>query len=139
MAKSPPHVSSTSRKLWGLIALLSVAVPTVIAQAPNEAHMQKMMEQAQKMQACLAEVDQGSIEALRAESEQLAQKVSALCDAGKRDEAQGQIVAYSKKAAASPELEEMRKCGELMTGMLPDLKIPHTQDLTGNTHVCDMR
>ncbi len=64
-----------------------------------------------------------------------------LCKDGKRDEAQGMAMAYSKEVINSPAMETMRKCTEKMSGamkgMMPDLSPEKIAKDFSNKHVCD--
>ncbi len=122
------------------ITVLMVALAPVSAQqAPNEAQMRQMMEQAQKTQACMAKVDQSVLENLRIEGEAMGKKVSALCTAGKREEALSAAIAYSKKIASSPGLKQMRQCSESLGDFKFGVSPPTPEEIEKNGHVCDKR
>lgn len=121
----------------GLFALVLLLAPAfVLAQAPDEAQMRRMMEQAQKMQDCMTKVDQGAMEAMAAEGQAFSKKVEALCAAGKRDEAMSQAMDYGRRISASEEVQQMRKCGEMMKGMMPEIPMPKSPE-EGGKHICD--
>ncbi len=107
------------------------------AQAPSEAQMQQMMQQAQAMQDCMANVDPRAMEALQADGEKMETELRALCAAGKRDEAQRRAVELGRKMAGSPALKEMAKCGDLAKGMLPPMAARAAGEGAGAGHVCD--
>ncbi|MEQ8661088.1 MAG: hypothetical protein RLW62_09750 [Gammaproteobacteria bacterium] len=140
--------------------LVAVAQGSV-AQAPSEAEMRRLMEQARQMQenmqmpdaarleqlqaqaaqmqACMEKVDQTALEAMRRDGEALGEELRALCAAGKRDDAQARAFAYGKRVAASPVMAEMASCGEMMRGMLPALDdmIAAGEAAGESSHVCD--
>ena len=120
------------------VSMVALA-PISAEQAPNEAQMRQMMEQAQKMQACMAKVDQSVLENLRIEGEAMGKKVSALCTAGKREEALSAAIAYSKKIAGSPGLEQMRQCSESLGDFKFGVSPPTPEEIEKNGHVCDKR
>ncbi len=122
------------------IAVLTIAVlgaaPLANAQGMDPAQMQLMMENAQKMQACMSEVDQSAMEAMASDAQALQQKVKALCAAGKREQAMSDAINYAKQVKASPEMQKMQACSKYMEGMMP--KIPLLDSpATGGQHICD--
>lgn len=147
--------------LMTVLLLIGAGISTAaFAQAPNEAEMRKMMEQMQKqmagggpdsaqmqklmeqaavMQQCMEDIDQASLDAMRVKGESLSREVKALCDAGKRDDAQERAIKYGREMSASPELKKMKECSAGMQDMLPQLAamIPQTAEDGEANHVCD--
>ena len=118
-----------------LLFTLLGAAPLALAQGMDPAQMQQMMENAQKMQACMSEVDQSAMEAM-ARDAQAFQQNKALCAAGKRDQAMSDAIAYGQQVNASPEMRKMQACRKYMEGMMP--KIPVLDSPTaGGSHICD--
>jgi hypothetical protein len=119
-----------------LIATLSMAVQA--GGGMSEEQMQHMMEQAQKMQECMARIDQSGLDALAARADAMEKEVKALCDAGKRDQAQKLAIKYGREISASPEMQALQKCGEMAQGMMQQM--PMMSDLGqeyDDQHVCD--
>lgn len=79
------------------------------------------------------------METMRREGQAMAAKVDALCAAGERDDAQDEAMAYGKKLNASSEFKQVRKCGEMMRGAMPQTLMPTHEDLEKGLHVCDGR
>lgn len=106
------------------------------AQQMDPAELQRLMEQAQGLQACLARIDQSQLAALRERGETIAAELKSLCAAGQRDAAQARAVEYGREMAGSPLLESLGDCGEQVKSMM---EIPLVADtLDGKTqHVCD--
>lgn len=106
------------------------------AQQPNPAELQQMMEQAQALQGCLANADQGALNELRSRGEAIAAELQAMCAAGQRDAAQARAVQYGREMADSPLLKSLGECGEMAQSML---QIPYVAEtMEGKTqHVCD--
>lgn len=102
----------------------------------TEEQMQQMMEQAQKMQECMAKIDESGMEALGAKAEAMEREVKALCDAGKRDQAQKQAIKYGKEISAAPEMKQLQKCGEMAKGMMQHSPMMSMEELESR-HVCD--
>jgi len=119
------------------LAVLSLAAMSA-GQQMNEADMQRMMQRAGEMQACMAELDESALQALQSESEAKAAEVEALCAAGERDEAQDAAMAYAKEIAQSSEIQQMRKCAEMMRDVMPAMPkaFPTVQEMD-ERHVCD--
>jgi hypothetical protein len=119
-----------------LTVVLFAAAP-VGAEISDE-QMQQMMQQAYKMQECLAGIDQSGMDALAARADAMEQELKALCAAGKRDEAERTAIKYGQEISAAPEMQAMKDCGEIMQGMMQQM--PMMADLEqeyGDQHVCD--
>jgi hypothetical protein len=113
---------------------------TALAQnypAMNEADMQKMMQQMEKMQSCMEKIDQGKLEALGVRSEQMEAEINALCARGKRDEAQQKAMAYGKEITNDAVMKAMMKCTEGMQAMMPELSFTGVDEDSTGLHVCD--
>lgn len=124
------------RLLWTLL----LTTPLVHAQ-PDDMKgidMNKMMQEAQKMQHCLAAIDQKELLSLARQGEAIEEKISALCQAGKRDSAVNEAMAFIEKMKSNPQLETLRQCGEKVSTMVPVLPLEQyaisEEQLT--THLC---
>ncbi len=121
--------------------ILLLLIPMIAAaqnyQGMNEEDMQKVMQQMQKMQACMQNVDQDKLKALEQRSKQFETKVKSLCANEKRDEAQKKAISFGMEMAKDPSMQQMRKCGELSKAMMQ--KMPFMdQDKDYSSHdVCD--
>lgn len=105
----------------------------------DEAQMQQMMQQAQKMQDCMANIDQAEMDAFQKQAEEMNSEVEALCAAGKRDAAMARAMAFGKETAQNKAMQQMKKCGEGMKNMMPNMpKVaqPH-DDEDKPRHICD--
>ncbi|MCF6354438.1 MAG: hypothetical protein L3J26_04940 [Candidatus Polarisedimenticolaceae bacterium] len=85
----------------------------------DKKEMQAMMAQMQKLQDCIQKIDHSEITAAEERARALGEEVKALCANGKRDQAQERAISFSKKLATIPALQELKRCGELSTGMAP--------------------
>ena len=83
----------------------------------NQQDMQKMMQQAQKMQACMQKIDQAELEKLRVKAEAMSAEIQALCDAGKRDEALSTAIRLGRDMQSEPVMREMQGCSEVLQDM----------------------
>lgn len=101
--------------------------------------MQAMMQKAQQMQACMQKIDRVKMQAFQQRAQQLGTDIKALCAAGKRSEAVTKAMVFSREMAEDSSMQEMKKCGEMMKGFMPDLtNIAETyvnDDSKG--HLCD--
>ncbi len=131
------------RKTLVTLTLLAAAfAPLALAQGMNpatgmdSAQMQLMMENAQKMQACMSEIDASAMEAMARDAQAVQQKIKALCAAGKREQALSDAIAYGKQVNASPEMQKMQGCRQYMKGMMPKITLPDAGTKDGS-HICD--
>jgi cell fate (sporulation/competence/biofilm development) regulator YmcA (YheA/YmcA/DUF963 family) len=119
-----------------IFVLIPVSIHAQNFQNMNEQDMQKMMMQAQKVQACMEKIDQAELKGIEQRSKEFDAEIKSLCAAGKRDKAQKKAIAFGREMAKNPVLQEMKKCGELMRGVMPDM--PMVEDFEdSDTHVCD--
>ena len=106
----------------------------------DAAKLQAMMEQAEIVQACLAKVDQTRLQSLQAAAEEEGTQIDALCQEGKRDEAQAKAVAYGQQMINEPLVRELQTCVGI-----PDLTLPLAlwaqagKDGSSESHVCSLR
>jgi hypothetical protein len=125
-----------------LIALLLILPALASAQNfqnMSEADMQNMMQQAQKMQACMAGIDQSDLEKFEQRANQMQARVDTLCASGKRDEAQKEGIAFAREVSSNESMKKMQTCGKMMEGTMPGMPTM-LQDAPGeseNQHICD--
>ena len=126
-------------KISVIILLLLMPVVTVAQNSHNmsEEDIQKMMQQAQKMQSCMQNIDQAKLKAIDQRSSQIMANLDSLCASGKRDEAQEKAISYGKEMAKDPTMQAMRKCGEMMKGMMPKTPLMDLDKDLSSQHVCD--
>lgn len=107
--------------------------------AVSDEQMQQMMKNAQKMQECIAKIDQSAMQKLTEKSQKMQGELQALCAAGKRDEAQDKAIKFGKEISNSKEMQEMKKCGEMAQQMMQQMpQIPGSDGNKGTQHVCDV-
>ena len=126
------------KKLTVFIFLL---IPTMsIAQnypGMSEADMQKMMQQMQKMESCLENVDESKLKALEQRTQQMEAKVKSLCAGGKHDQAQKEAMAFGTETANDPTIKTMMKCGEMMKDVMPEISFAELAKEGADHHVCE--
>jgi len=105
----------------------------------SEADMQNMMQQAQKMQACMAGIDQSDLEKFEQRANQVQANVEALCASGKRDEAQQEGIAFAREISSNESMKKMQTCSKMMEGVMPGMPaMPQDPSSEGdNQHICD--
>lgn len=128
------------RALAGTVLTFMLAPPLVLAQQPDAAQMEKLMKSAQEMQACLQRVDPKVLASLQQKSMAVGEALSALCAAGKRDEAQQRALDHAREMAASGVADALSACGDMATELMAGLPTPPPaagNEDAGNRHVCD--
>ncbi len=128
------------RNLIRFIILLMPAL--VLAQGfsgVDPQKMQAMMEKAKEMQQCMGKVDQVKIQAFKQRGKQMSAKIKALCAAGKREEAVTEALSYSKELASDSTMSDVKKCGKIMEGFMPDLSSvePTNEQDSSTGRICD--
>jgi len=101
--------------------------------------MQNMMQQAQKMQACMAEIDQSEMKKFEQRANQMQAKVDSLCASGKRDEAQKEGIAFAREVSSNESMKKMQTCSKMMGGAIPGMPTnpQEAADMNDNRHICD--
>lgn len=122
-----------------IILLLSPVAATAQNQGMSGGDMQNLMLLMQKMQQCMAKIDQAELQAFKEQSEKFGNEIDTLCNNGERKKAQKKAIAYSKKMLKNPALKQMEKCGEITKGLMPEDSTPSIEDELdfSNHHVCD--
>ena len=125
---------------YPLISLL-VLLPVILIAGNDmsEEQMQKIMEQAQKIQACMEKIDQSALENIVIRGQAMEKEIRSLCLTGKRDIAQKKAIAYGREINSSREMKEMQKCSAIagdMMNQIPDMQNMLKDDK--NKHVCDV-
>jgi len=131
----------------GLLALPLLAIADPQPMNMDPAQMQKMMNmdpaQMQKMmmdmQTCMQKVKREDMDKLKLRGEKMHKEIKALCQDGKRDQAQTRAIAYGKEMMNAPELVQIRKCSEQARGMMPAMDDfeDFSEEKYKNKHVCD--
>ncbi|MCG6938486.1 MAG: hypothetical protein LJE83_10000 [Gammaproteobacteria bacterium] len=116
-----------------LLLLITTAVNAQNYPGMNEADMQKLQE----MQSCMNNIDQEQLKALEQRQNQFDAEVRALCDSGKRDEAQKKAILFEKEMMKNPAVQAVSKCSEITKGMVPEMTFMNQDENSSNQHVCD--
>ena len=123
-----------------VLVLFPFTVSALDFQNMDQASMQEMMRNMEKMQNCMANIDQDELEKLQARSEEFSASIKSLCKKGLRAEAQEKAIAYGKKFVNDPTMKEMKKCGDMAKDMMPDTAMMYAEEEIGKGnagHVCD--
>jgi hypothetical protein len=105
----------------------------------NDSETQRMMVEMQKLQDCMASIDQSQFGEIEQRQQQFEKEVRPLCVSGKRDDAQKRAIKFGKEMANHPAIREISKCGKLVSSDMAIEVLPET-DFNfeePNTHVCD--
>jgi len=100
----------------------------------DQNQMQAMMQEMQKMQACMSKIDFSEFESLQTEATIIETELKKLCQAGKRDQAQNKAVAYAHKVMKMPALIQMQECSK--NSAMAELMKINIDDFQ-TRHVCD--
>ena len=122
------------------ITLLFLIPVTSFAQNPmgmSEQDMQKMMQQMEEVQACMAKIDQSELEVLERKAEIFEAEMKSLCASGKRDAAQQKAMVYTKEIVKSAAVQAAKKCSEKMKGMMQAMPMMDQDKDYSSLHVCD--
>jgi hypothetical protein len=125
--------------MWKLILILAFLPSLAMAQSNSgmSQDMMKMMEQAQKAQACMQNIDTSEFEEIEQEGRKMETRIKSLCTDGKRDEAQKQAIAYSREMMSRPAMKQIRECSEMLRGMIPKMPFDNFEEEFENKHICD--
>ena len=127
------------KKFVILLCLLMLIMATAQNfQGMNEADLQKMMQQVEKMQSCMENVDKKELTALEQRSRQMEADVKSLCASGKRDEAQKKAISFAKEITNDTTMKVMRKCGEMVKEMIPKMSFTGLDKDSADHHICDL-
>ena len=125
-------------------ALLFVLPLTAAAEMPagmnmDPAQMQKMMEQAQKLQSCMQQIDRSALKALEQRGRAMETEIKQLCAAGKRGEALSTAMNFAMESMQDPAVQAMKSCGEQVMHFLPNLPTDPAdlEKEQENKHICD--
>lgn len=97
-----------------------------------------MMQQAQKMQTCMQNIDQAKMQALGDKAKQVESEIRTLCANGEKAKAEKTAFKFGQEMNSNPDVTAARKCGEMMRGIMPDMGFSSsTQDEKSGGHICD--
>jgi len=124
-----------------ILKLLLLIIPfSISAQQPphmgmggqgmNQQDMQKMMAGMQKMGACMQKIDKKKLEIMEQRAQAFSKKIQSLCAKGKRAQAERESQRIGKKMMNDPIAKELKKCSDMMTGMIPESAIE-------DVHACE--
>lgn len=127
-------------KLFPIVSLLLISFSAF--SGVSEQQMHEMMQQAEAAQKCFENVDQSKFEQMQMEVTQMQSELKSMCDAGKRSEAMSAAKKYQKKYDNDADIKQMKKCADMMKGMManmpamPGLDLPTEADK--DKHICDV-
>ena len=128
-------------KMLTAISLLLVSM-TAFAQPSfqiNDPAIQKMMEEMQKYEMCMAKIQESQFIMIQQLEEKFLEEVGPLCASGNRVAAQKRAIKFGKEMSAHPVIMEIKKCGELLKSELAkesreDMDFDYEKS---DAHICD--
>ena len=113
-------------------------IDSVINQV-DPATVDAVVKQAQKIEACLAKLDQAEVLRLRSEADAKATEIRTMCTNGERAEAQSKAVSFGKQLEQEPVVIEAKSCIGIAGLAIPQTTWAQLEDSeTAQTHVCDL-
>ncbi len=97
-------------------------------------NMEKMMQEMQKMQTCMAKINFNSLATLQEEAERVQKNIDEMCKQGKRNKAQTTAIDFSHKVMNYHAVVQLKQCskGTAMEGMMQI-----SEQNFKEHHVCD--
>lgn len=127
-------------KKHNTLLFIFILVPLLShAQQPNlnPEQMQRLMQQATQMQACMSKIDQQAMIALGQKAQAMEAEVKSLCQANKRNRAQNTAIEYGLAMSQDENIKIAKECGEMAQGMLPSNHFPASEKELNGRHICD--
>ena len=123
------------RILSGLLFL----IPMFAFAQMNEADMEKMMQKMQEMETCMQNIDQSKLASIEQRARKMEAEIKSLCENGKRDMAMKKAMDFSQEIMSNPTMKTVRKCGEMMQGVMPKMPMMDFEEDQKNStqHICD--
>lgn len=123
-----------------VMLLLFIPMPVLAQnyQGMGEGNMEMMMQNMEKMQECMDNVDEAEMEKIQQRAEEMDAEIRSLCQAGKRQAAQSKAVAFGKEMSKNPSVKHMQKCSKMMEGFMPQNPYMDPDRDYSKQHVCDM-
>lgn len=132
------YTATMARGIRMLTACALAAGGVAHAQVLDSSQIQMLLDQAQGIESCMAELDATATQELRARSERVTAEVETLCKAGKRDEAQAMALAFGREMATSPAMVNLQECAGPLGALLPVALASLRGDATDAMQVCDV-
>ena len=118
-----------------LIAAMLLAMTPLLTVAQGA---QDMLQNLQKMQTCLENIDQTEVRALEQRSIALQANIRSWCAGGQRDKAQQQAMAFGNEVAKSKTVKQVAECTKMVKGMIPEMPLLEFERDLSAAHICDM-
>lgn len=132
------YTATMARAIRLLAACALASCGVAQAQVMDSGQIQMLLDQAQGIESCMAELDASATQALRARSERVTAEVQHLCKAGKRDEAQAKALAFGREMADSPAMANLQECSGPLGALLPMALASLRGDAADAVQVCDV-
>ena len=132
------YTATMARAIRMLAAGALASCGVAQAQVLDSGQIQMLLDQAQGIESCMAELDAAATQTLRARSERVTVEVESLCKAGKRDEAQARALAFGREMADSPAMANLQECSGPLGALLPVALASLRGDAADTVQVCDV-
>ena len=132
------YTATMARAIRMLAAGALASCGVAQAQVLDSGQIQMLLDQAQGIENCMAELDAAATQTLRARSERVTVEVESLCKAGKRDEAQARALAFGREMADSPAMANLQECSGPLGALLPVALASLRGDAADAVQVCDV-
>ncbi|MDT8406404.1 MAG: hypothetical protein RQ715_04055 [Methylococcales bacterium] len=120
-----------------ILPCLSVIAFNLSSPVSAQVDLQKMMQQAQQMQVCMAGIDTDYLERLSTKAESVHSRVKQLCSKGQRDKAMSEALAFAQTMNNDAEIQKLRQCGDIALSMASQYQFLDLDNDSKRQHVCD--
>lgn len=105
--------------LFSLLPLITYAQNSPFGQPGGNA--QQMMQQMQKMGACMADIDQDALDELSKQAQAVNDEIEALCKRGDESAALSRALEFSREMRDEPLLKKVQECTKGMAQMMAQI------------------
>ena len=120
--------------------ILLLLIPAIAnAQSYQNMTPEEMQQMMQEMQSCMENIDQAKMKALEQRAKQFEAKFNKMCAAGKQDEAQAMAISFAQEITNDSTVQTLKKCSEMMSGMIPVQPFMEQDKYLEGDNVCDMQ
>ena len=121
------------------ITLLLLIPAMTFAQSYQNMSPEEMQQMMLEMQACMENIDQAEMQALEQRANQFEAKLKKMCAAGKQAEALAMAISFGQEIANNAAVQTLKKCSEMMTGMIPVQPFMEQDKYVEGVNVCAMQ
>jgi len=107
---------------------------------PGGMNTQQMMQQAQQMSVCMANIDRDKLEELAKQAQAMSEEIKALCQSGDESGALSTALEYSRSVRDEPVLKQLQECTKGMSQMMAQFMPVNPADVEARAEsggICD--